>query len=209
VRLRQASKDGVFPHDFYSTTNLPTDVRFRGRWRAVSRIEMDCGVVIDPSTGAARCTPIANVRKDVAHKLTANLVQRFRYIGVEDLNVAGMARGLQLGKSIMDAAMGEVLRQLDYKAPLASAFVVKADRFYPSSKTCSACNVVRNVLPLATRRWTCDGCGAEHDRDENAAKNLRTVALTGIACCHGGAGPDLRIVAKPPFGQELGVQAVN
>ncbi|MBI4341512.1 MAG: TIGR00300 family protein [Candidatus Omnitrophica bacterium] len=63
VRLRQATKDGVFPHDFYSTTNLPTDVRFRGRWRAVSRIEMDCGVVIDPSTGAARCTPIANVRK--------------------------------------------------------------------------------------------------------------------------------------------------
>ena len=63
VRLIRAAKNGVFPPTFYSTTNLPTDVRFRGRWRRVERIEMDCGVVVNPVTGRARCTPLASVEK--------------------------------------------------------------------------------------------------------------------------------------------------
>ena len=65
VRLVRAPRDGVFPADFYSTTNLPTEVRFRGRWRPVAAIEMDCGIVVHPSTGAARCTPLARVRRGV------------------------------------------------------------------------------------------------------------------------------------------------
>ena len=63
VRVIRATKDGVFPPTFYSTTNLPTEARFRGRWRAVERIEMDCGIVVDPSTGRTRCTPMASIRK--------------------------------------------------------------------------------------------------------------------------------------------------
>jgi lysine-ketoglutarate reductase/saccharopine dehydrogenase-like protein (TIGR00300 family) len=63
VRLVQALKEGVFPPAFYSTTNLPTEIRFRGRWRGVQRIEMDCGIVVNPTTGAAKCTPITSVRR--------------------------------------------------------------------------------------------------------------------------------------------------
>lgn len=145
---------------------------------------------------------IANVRHAVTHELTADIVRRFGMVGVEDLNVAGMARGLRLAKSVADAAPAEVLRQLDYKAPLAGSVVIKADRWFPSSKTCYVCGVVSKSLPLGVRRWTCEDCGAEHDRDENAAKNLRTVALTGIACCHGSAGADPRVGVELPLGQE-------
>ncbi len=63
VRLARAPKEGVFPAAFYSTTNLPTEIRFRGRWRRVRNIEMDCGIVVQPATGAARCTPLASIRK--------------------------------------------------------------------------------------------------------------------------------------------------
>jgi putative transposase len=145
---------------------------------------------------------IANVRRDVTHKLTTMLVRRFRWIGIEDLNVKGMAANPRLAKSVMDAAMAEVGGQLAYKAALAGSTLVVADRFYPSSKTCSACGVVYADLMLGERRWMCDACGAEHDRDENAAVNLKRLAEAHsvTACRHGGAGP-LR-GTKLPLGQE-------
>lgn len=146
---------------------------------------------------------IANIRQDVTHKLTTSLVRRFRWISIEDLNVAGMAR-TRLAKSVMDAAMSEVGRQLAYKAPLAGSTVVVADRWFPSSKTCSACGVVYADLTLGERHWTCDGCGAEHDRDENAAKNLELLAAAQAvtACRHRSAGAGLSTDVKLPFGQE-------
>jgi len=132
---------------------------------------------------------IANIRRDVAHKLTSGLVNDYRWIGVEDLNVKGMTQNRCLAKSVMDAAMSEVTKQLAYKAPLAGSEVVKVDRWYPSSKTCSACGVVYDDLVLGERRWTCVDCGAEHDRDENAAENLRQMAAAHAvtACCPGGS----------------------
>ena len=133
---------------------------------------------------------IANVRGAAVHKLTANVVQQFRWIGVEDLNVRGMAGNRHLAKSVMDAAMGEVLRQLVYKAPLAGAFVVQADRWFPSSKRCHVCGFVRDALPLGVRRWTCENCGAEHDRDDNAAQNLKIMAAAYAATAQ---RPDLRL----------------
>uniref|UniRef100_A0A6H1Z907 Putative transposase n=1 Tax=viral metagenome TaxID=1070528 RepID=A0A6H1Z907_9ZZZZ len=144
---------------------------------------------------------IADIRKDVTHNLTARLVHDFRWIGIEDLCVKGMARG-RLSKSVLDAAMSEVRRQLVYKAPLAGSNIVLADRFYPSSKTCSACGVLHADLHLGDRRWTCEDCGAEHDRDENAAENLKQMAAAHAvaACCPGSAGPLRR--AKLPVGQE-------
>lgn len=152
---------------------------------------------------------ISNVRKDITHNLTANLVRRFRWIGIENLNISGMVR-TRLAKSVIDAAMAEVHRQLIYKASLAGGVVVQADRFYPSSKTCCACGVVRDSLSLSVRHWICDGCGIEHDRDENAAKNLQSLAAAYAvtACRHGSSGTELTVGAKLSFGQESG-SAVN
>lgn len=153
---------------------------------------------------------IANVRRDTTHKLTARLVEHFRWIGVENLNVAAMVR-TRLAKSVADAAMAEVLRQLDYKAPLAGSTVVEADRFYPSSKTCSECGVVYADLTLSDRRWTCDGCSVEHDRDENAAKNLKALAEAHsvTACRHGSSGAGLTTGVKLPLGQGSGSLVFN
>lgn len=152
---------------------------------------------------------LANVRRDVTHNLTASLVRRFRWIGIEDLNVRGIAR-TRLAKSVMDAAMSELGQQLTYKALLAGSTVVVADRFYPSSKTCSTCGVVYADLVLGERHWTCDACGAEHDRDLNAAKNLEALALAQrvTACCHGSSGAGHKTGVKLPLGQESS-SAVN
>jgi putative transposase len=154
---------------------------------------------------------IANVRKDVTHKFTARLARDFRVIGIEDLNIVGMAKNHYLAKSVMDAAMSEVGRQFDYKAPLAGGTVVRADRWFPSSKTCSICGVIYKDLVLSVCRWTCASCGTEHDRDENAAKNLEKLAAAHAvtACCQGSAGASQMTDVKLPRGQEEGSHCVN
>ena len=146
---------------------------------------------------------IANIRKDVTDNLTARLVRDFRWIGIENLNIAGMTANRRLAKSVMDAAMAEVGRQLDYKAPLAGSKIVRADRWFASSKTCSVCGVVRGPMSLSERHWTCSACGAEHDRDENAAENLKQMAAAHAvtACCPGSAGRPMPSV-KLLVGQE-------
>lgn len=153
---------------------------------------------------------ITNIRRDATHKLTAQLVRDFRWIGIEDLNVKGMAR-TRFAKSIMDAAMGEVGYQLGYKAPLAGSTIIVADRWYPSSKTCSACNVVYAGLSLGERTWTCDACGVTHDRDENAALNLEHLALAhrATACRHESADDGCKTDVKPSPGQEVGNRLFN
>ncbi|HVA51953.1 MAG TPA: RNA-guided endonuclease TnpB family protein, partial [Acidimicrobiales bacterium] len=91
---------------------------------------------------------------------------------IEDLNVAGMVRNRHLARSISDAAMGELFRQLLYKARWHGVEVRVVDRYFPSSKTCSGCGVVRNDLDLSTRTYSCRSCGLVIDRDLNAAINL-------------------------------------
>jgi putative transposase len=123
---------------------------------------------------------VANLRADVLHKATTALAQRHQVIVVEDLNVAGMSRrkpgagrgGRGLNRAIADAAPAEVRRQLGYKTTWYGSRLVVADRWHPSSKTCSACGAVKTKLALVERTWTCHGCGAVHDRDLNAAINL-------------------------------------
>uniref|UniRef100_A0A6H1Z996 Putative transposase n=1 Tax=viral metagenome TaxID=1070528 RepID=A0A6H1Z996_9ZZZZ len=148
---------------------------------------------------------IANIRKDVTNNLTARLVRDFRWIGIEDLNVRGMAANHCLAKSVMDAAMSEVGRQILYKATLAGSKVAIADRWYPSSKTCSDCGAIFAGLKLGVDNWVCESCGSVHDRDGNASINLRNIALAQRdgACRQGSAGSDLRIGTKLPLGQEL------
>lgn len=119
---------------------------------------------------------IRDTRKDVPHKITSKLVREYRAIGIEDLNVKGMVKNHRLARSVSDASFGEIRRQLEYKAVLAGSEVVVVDRFFPSSKTCSGCGHIVGSLPLRVREWECSACGVVHDRDVNAAINLRKVA---------------------------------
>lgn len=125
---------------------------------------------------------IANVRNDSIHKLTTTLTSNYAWIAIEDLNVKGMMSNGKLSKHIADGAFFEVRRQLEYKAKLRECHVAIVDRWFPSSKTCSACGYINDFLTLADREWTCLGCGTFHDRDKNAARNILAVSSTVTAC---------------------------
>lgn len=127
----------------------------------------------------------ANVRADWLHKLTNDLSSRYAVIGIEDLNVKGMAKNRHLAKSVSDAGFGEFRRQIEYKTAERGGVVVVADRWYPSSKTCSACGTVKTTrLPLSVREWRCSDCGTEHHRDINAAMNLKNLAASSaVTAC--------------------------
>ncbi|MDD4933293.1 MAG: transposase [Methylacidiphilaceae bacterium] len=127
---------------------------------------------------------IANIRRDATHKATTMLVKTYRRIGIEDLNVRGMARNRHLARSIMDGGFSEFRRQLDYKARFYGATVVVADRWFPSSKTCSCCGSVKAELALSQRLFQCDDCGYEARRDLNAARNLENLAASSaVSAC--------------------------
>lgn len=120
---------------------------------------------------------IANQRAHFLHNLSFRLVRENQAIAVEDLNVKGMMANHSLAKSIGDASWAELVRQLEYKARWAGKTVLKIGRFEPSSKTCSACGHIIDKLPLSVRSWDCPACGAHHDRDINAAINIKQIAL--------------------------------
>ncbi|MFI9362024.1 IS607 family element RNA-guided endonuclease TnpB [Kitasatospora sp. NPDC053057] len=129
---------------------------------------------------------VANLRADALHKLTTDITTEYGMIVVEDLNVAGMLRNRRLARRIQDAGFGEIRRQIIYKTRWAGGTVIVADRWYPSSKTCSNCRTVKAKLPLHVRVFTCDACDLVIDRDENAARNLADLASarttgTGVA----------------------------
>ncbi|NJP32237.1 IS200/IS605 family element transposase accessory protein TnpB [Micromonospora sp. HSS6-12] len=128
---------------------------------------------------------VANLRRDGLHKLTTRLATGYGTIVVEDLNVAGMLRGRRLARRITDAGFAEIRRQLVYKTDWYGGRLVVADRWCPSSNTCSACGAVRTKLTLSERTFTCTTCGLVLDRDVNAARNLAALAAT-VA----GSGPE-------------------
>ena len=142
---------------------------------------------------------IAAIRSDALHKLTTDITGRFHTVGIEDLNVRGMVKNRRLARSIADMGFFELRRQLQYKAAMRGGLVVVADRFYPSSKTCSACGHKLEVLPLSVREWTCPGCGSVHDRDANAAINLKNMAVSSTvsACGEAGSGRSRKTAVKP------------
>jgi putative transposase len=123
---------------------------------------------------------IADRRRDAMHKLTTRLVREHDTIAIEDLTVRNMIRNHSLARAISDASWSELRQQLEYKADWYGRTVIAIDRWYPSSKTCSACGRIAEKLPLNVRDWTC-ACGAAHDRDVNAARVIRTAGLAGIA----------------------------
>lgn len=121
---------------------------------------------------------VANLREDTLHKLTTRLTAEYGTLVIEDLNVAGMGRNRRLSRRVADAAFGEIRRQLTYKTHRHGTRLVVADRWFPSSKTCSRCGAVKAKLPLSVRVFECDACGLVMDRDENAGHNLLALATT-------------------------------
>jgi len=142
---------------------------------------------------------IGNVRSDGLHQLTTELTRRFHTIGIEHLNVRGMVKNRHLSRAVSDMGFFEFRRQLDYKAAQRGGRIVVADRWYPSSKTCSACGHRLETLSLSVRDWTCPECGSVHDRDVNAAINLRNLAVSSTvsACGEEGSGLGRKLKAKP------------
>jgi putative transposase len=148
---------------------------------------------------------IANIRRDNLHQLSTCITRRFHTIGIEHLNVKGMMGNRHLARAVADMGFYELRRQLEYKAAWRGGHVVPVDRWYPSSKLCSCCGYWLEALGLDVRQWTCPGCGASHDRDVNAAINLRNMAVSSIASACGGegAGPTRERRVKPaPVKQE-------
>lgn len=144
---------------------------------------------------------IANVRHDAIHKMTTRLTRSKSAIVIEDLKVSWMVKHPTLGGSIRDASFGEIRRQLEYKAIWYGSRLVVAPRFYPSSRTCSHCGALRlEKLPLAERMFRCADCGAQLDRDLNAARNLLRVAVSSTETENGpqsGALSDTALKREP------------
>lgn len=120
---------------------------------------------------------VADARRDFLHKLSTRLINENQVIAIESLAVSNMQKNRHLAKSISDASWAEFVRQLEYKAHWYGRTLVGIDRWYPSSKRCSDCGHTVSKLPLSVREWVCPECGATHDRDINAARNVLAAGL--------------------------------
>jgi putative transposase len=169
-----------------------------------------------PATGMARCQKgsanrakakakvarahrkVRAARTDFLHKTSTRIIRNHDVIVIEDLNVSGMVRNHALARAISDCGWGEFRRMVEYKADRYGRHLIVTDRWYPSSKTCSACGHLLATLSLSTRTWQCPSCGTRHDRDINAAKNILAAGLAvaggnpGDAC-----GADVRHSGPP------------
>ena len=125
---------------------------------------------------------IADCRLDALHKATRKLINENQVVCVESLKVKNMIRNPSLSKAIADASWSELVRQLQYKGEWAGRSVVAIDQFFPSSKRCSCCGFTMKKMPLDVRKWHCPECGADHDRDVNAARNIKAAGLAVLAC---------------------------
>jgi putative transposase len=124
---------------------------------------------------------VADARRDHLHKLSRRIVDENQIVVVEDLTVKGMVKNPNLAKAISDAGWGTLSRFIEYKCERDGKAFIRTNRWFPSSKACSACGHVRDKMGLEVRRWTCFQCGACHDRDVNAAKNIRDEGLRMLA----------------------------
>lgn len=148
-------------------TRIPTSKRMQKRKAQIGRLHAQ----------------VADARRDHQHQLTSRAVASAAVICLEDLAVKGMGQALHRGfrRSVGDAGLGEVKRQLTYKAGWQGRVVSVVDRWFPSSRTCSACGEIHAGLTLRDRHWTCPACGAHHDRDANAAINIEREGLRLLA----------------------------
>ena len=124
---------------------------------------------------------IANQRKDYLHKLSRQIANAYDLVCVEDLNMQGMSQALNFGKTVSDHGWGMFLRFLDYKLAERGKSMVKVDKWFPSSKRCHICGHVLEELALSTRMWECPVCRMVHDRDKNAAQNIKMEGMRMIS----------------------------
>ncbi|MDJ0677833.1 MAG: RNA-guided endonuclease TnpB family protein [Calothrix sp. MO_167.B42] len=120
---------------------------------------------------------ISNVRQDYLHKLSRKIVDNNQVVVVENLNIKGMVRNHTLAKAISDTSWGTFVNFLSYKLEKEGKVLIEIDRWFPSSKLCSNCHYQIGDLPLEVRAWTCPSCGTHHDRDGNAAQNVRAEGI--------------------------------
>ncbi|MFC8516394.1 RNA-guided endonuclease InsQ/TnpB family protein [Streptomyces sp. NPDC057257] len=125
---------------------------------------------------------VADARREFHHQLSTRLISENQGIAVEDLSVAGLAR-TKLAKSVHDAGWSSFISMLTYKAQRYGRTLVKIGRFEPTSQTCSTCGAVDGPKPLNVREWTCSACGSVHDRDHNAALNVKQAAGLAVSAC--------------------------
>ncbi|WP_127497796.1 IS607 family element RNA-guided endonuclease TnpB [Actinoplanes solisilvae] len=157
---------------------------------------------------------VTHLRRDTIHKLTSKLATTYGTVVVEDLNVAGMLTNRRLARHIADAGFAELRRQLAYKTSWNGGRLVVADRWYPSSKTCSACGTVKTKLALSERNYRCAACGLVIDRDRNAALNLAALAAQFDTAGSGpvaarGADQKTRACGQVPVKREPGTTSVG
>ncbi|MFD0212440.1 RNA-guided endonuclease InsQ/TnpB family protein [Streptomyces hirsutus] len=138
---------------------------------------------------------ITDRRRDHLHKLSTRLVRENQTLVIEDLTVRNMVKNRRLARAVSDAAWTQFRSMLEYKAQWYGREVIAVDRFFPSSRLCSACGALQSKMPLHVRTWTCR-CGITHDRDVNAAKNLLAAGLAAAAC-----GDGVRPQRSTPGGQ--------
>jgi putative transposase len=160
-------------------TDIPNRKHHARKRRKLTRLEREKSRRCKGSNNRAKTrrrvaqqhAAVARSRRDEHHKQALHLVRENQALHVEDLHVAGMVRNRKLARAISDAGWAQFVSILQEKAEYYGRVVVKVDRWFPSSKTCSACHAIQDTMPLQVRTWTC-GCGAVHDRDHNAAKNI-------------------------------------
>ncbi|WP_264927842.1 transposase, partial [Streptomyces sp. A012304] len=142
---------------------------------------------------------VADARREFHHQLSTKLISENQGIAVEDLSVVGLAR-TRLAKSVHDAGWASFISMLTYKAARYGRTLIKIGRFEPTSQTCSTCGHRDGPKPLHVREWTCTACGAVHDRDTNAAINVKTAAGLAVSAC----GAPVRPGAVPAQREEAG-----
>jgi putative transposase len=145
---------------------------------------------------------VTNTRKDFQHKLSRKLVNENQVIALEDLAVKNMVKNRKLARAISEQGWADFVTMIEYKARWAGRTVTRVDRFFPSSKTCHGCGHVVKKLPLNVREWVCPGCGTNHDRDINAAKNILAAGRVVSAC--GVDGRPVSGLRKKAVGCEAG-----
>ena len=127
---------------------------------------------------------LSNTRQDFLHKLSRKITDENQVVVVENLNIRGMVKNRKLSKSISQSGWGMLLNFLEYKLKHKGGVLVEIDRFFPSSKLCSHCGHKYQDLQLQEREWSCEACGTKHQRDENAAKNIRIEGIRILGLGH-------------------------
>jgi putative transposase len=178
----------------------------RIRQKAVSRTEKKSNGRIKARLKLGKLqVKIANIRSNHLHQISSKLIDENQLIILEDLGVKEMMSNHRVAKSIGDCSWAELVRQICYKADWYGRKIIKIDRYFPSSKTCSKCGYINDELRLADRQWQCPRCSITHDRDYNASLNILnqgynlTAGMAGLATC-----PNVRPVSNN--GQLVGVE---